>query len=477
VNKLIVVFTAVVIGAIVTSLYFVDPFAVAKPQSKFHFTKTLTSLHDPGVGQSGQFALLLSPNQGSLYDGSLTFAATTPIEIVVLHEISKEDVKGQPTWSVDGNTIYGMSVMEPAKSGSFEFTGAALAFRSRDSFSVTASVDGWIRGQPTEIAVQKIAPQERSFFLPDSHVPVTIPMRLGFFESDSVYYIVTDSSNQTLADRASKDWRIEFAPKLRWMPASSQDSIYVFTNGEKGDGMYGYQGDVFASIPAKSDDYSPLRSVIMVSWKAGQNPQVLDSEDEILKAEKDSRIKLVRTNVTINAPQMAWPGGQLSVSNNTISNEFGKSQVLSIDKDSKKVEFVAHRGWGGDGRTIYYIITDATPKGPSDLMGVPTSPKLANALSSNIVSDMYQFKNGIKGSGQLGFQPSILSSTNQNYVPICRVLIVEWKNPADALILENVGDIDKKKSDRDIDVTLARPLSEDHVVNCPIIESTDFNKR
>jgi hypothetical protein len=87
---------------------------------------------------------------------------------------------------------------------------------------------------------------------------------------------------------------------------------------------------------------------------------------------------------------------------------------------------------------------------------------------------MYQFKNGLKGPGQLGFQASIISSKlDESYVPICRVSIVEWKEPASALVLETVSDINKKKSDSSIFVTLARPLSDDHVVNCPLIELTE----
>ena len=41
---------------------------------------------------------------------------------------------------------------------SFEFTGAALALHSTNSqeFTTTVSVDGWIRGQPTEIIMQQI---------------------------------------------------------------------------------------------------------------------------------------------------------------------------------------------------------------------------------------------------------------------------------------------------------------------------------
>jgi hypothetical protein len=475
VQKKFLVFAVVFAGIIIASVYFSDP-AVAKPQSKVHFTKTITSSDDPGIGQSGQFVLVLSPNQNSIYDGSVTFAATTPVEVIILHELDKSDAKGQPTWSVDDNTIYAMSVIEPAKKAdSVEFTGAALAFRSKNSFSVTASVDGWIRGQPTEVIVQKLEPKESAFFLQDPHVPVTIPMRVGFFEKDSVYYIVTDSSNQTVAAKASRDWNVQFAPKLRWAPASSQDPVYVFTNGEKGDGIYGYQNDVFASSP-EQESYSPLRSLVLVSWKAGQKPQVLNSADEVLKAEKESRIRITMTNVTINAPQIAWPGGEIVSKNGTVSQEFDNVQVLAIDRNSKKVTFVAHRVWGADGRTIYHIITDATPKGPAGIMGVPVSEKLANVLSSDAFSEMYQFKNGIKGPGPLGFQASVLDSKlDQSYVPVCRVSIVEWKDQKNPSILENLEDINKAKSAGDIDVILARPLSEDHVMNCPVIELESNN--
>jgi hypothetical protein len=249
--------------------------------------------------------------------------------------------------------------------------------------------------------------------------------------------------------------------------------MYAFTNGMKGDGIFGFQGEVFSSIPSQPDTYSPLRSLITVSWKAGQNPQVLNSVQDILKAADDGRVKVVSTNVTINAPQIAWPDGQLFIRDNMTVNTdiFEKGQVLEINKDTKKVTFVAHRGWGADGRTVYYIIPNATPKGPADLIGVPDSPKLANVLPRSTFVDMYQFKNGFKGPGELGFQASVITSNlDEGYVPICRVSIVEWKEPASSSILENLADINSEKSKGNIIVTLARPLSNDHVINCPFIE-------
>ena len=473
-NKL-VIFAIIAITALAVSFLASDPFAVAKPQSKVHFTKTFTSSTDPGTGK-GQLALVLSPNRDSIYTGSLTFTANNPVEIIVLHQIPSQDSKGQPTWSVDGNTVYGMTEIEAKKSGTFDFTGAAVAFRSPSPFVVTASVDGWIRGQPIELIAQTYEIKEQQIELLDQNVPVIIPMRDGFYGKGALSYIITDVSNKTISDKLTQkqNWNVKFAPKLRWVPASSQDTVYAFTNGIKGDGIYGFQGEVFGVTPAQKE-YTPLASLVTVSWKAGQKPQELQSAEDILKAEKDSRLKLTRTNVTVNVPQIVWPGGQMQATNST--NTLDNVQVLEINKDSKKVTFVAHRAWGPDGRTTYYIIPDATPKGPADIMKVPTSAKLAKIATSSVISEMYQFKDGIKGAGPLGFQPSVLSSAlDERYLPICRVSIIEWKDPKSAIPLQTISDIETKKADGSIFVTLARPLSEDHIVNCPIIESPKTNK-
>ena len=470
-----VIFAIIAIPALAVSFLVSDPFAVAKPQSKVHFTKTFTSSTDPGTGK-GQLALVLSPNRDSIYTGSLTFTANNPVEIIVLHQIPSQDSKGQPTWSVDGNTIYGMTEIEAKKSGTFDFTGAAVAFRSPSPFVVTASVDGWIRGQPIELIAQTYEIKEQQIELLDQNVPVIIPMRDGFYGKGALSYIITDVSNKTISDKLTQkqNWNVKFAPKLRWAPASAQDTVYAFTNGIKGDGIYGFQGEVFGVTPAQKE-YTPLASLVTVSWKAGQKPQELQSAEDILKAEKDSRLKLTRTNVTVNVPQIVWPGGQMQATNST--NTLDNVQVLEINKDSKKVTFVAHRAWGPDGRTTYYIIPDATPKGPADIMKVPTSAKLAKIATSSVISEMYQFKDGIKGAGPLGFQPSVLSSAlDERYLPICRVSIIEWKDPKSAIPLQTISDIETKKADGSIFVTLARPLSEDHIVNCPIIESPKTNK-
>ena len=164
-----------------------DQFVTAKTLKKIQFTKTITSMQDPGQGHEGhQLALILSPNKGTIYDGSITYTASEPVQIVILHEIDKEDAKGQPTWTVDGDTIFGLTLVDLGTStGSYEFTGAALALHTKNTnkFTTTVSVDGWIRGQTPELMEKKEESVfESSLRLSRSNVPVEIPLHKAAFD-------------------------------------------------------------------------------------------------------------------------------------------------------------------------------------------------------------------------------------------------------------------------------------------------------
>ena len=70
---IIIIFAASIISISSISDQFVD----AGSRKKIHFTQTITSSQDPGQGhQNHQLALILSPNEGTLYDGSMTFTST-----------------------------------------------------------------------------------------------------------------------------------------------------------------------------------------------------------------------------------------------------------------------------------------------------------------------------------------------------------------------------------------------------------------
>lgn len=458
-----------------------DQFVDANSRKKIHFTQTITSVQDPGQGHEGhQLALILSPSEGTIYDGSLTFTASEPVQIVVLHEITEDDVKGQPIWTIDGDKIYGLSLIEKGQSNSFEFTGAALALHSPNSqFTATVSVDGWIRGQPTEVLLQKIEyeKQEPSFSLSKTNVPATIPMHKGIFNASSVFYIITDASDKEFGEviTEKQDWKVELAPPIANAPESSLQQIFVFRNGVAGGGIYGYQDEVFSSTPAQEFEYSALSSVVEVTWKKGQNKIIFETAEEILEAFEGGRVEFNETGIVINTPQIIWPEGQMTIREDqeiTDDSSYTGGQILEINEEEMTVTFIAHRGWGPDGRTIYYIVTDATPSASAQMMGVTYSPTSSELIANSAAVDLFQFKNGIKGSGPMGFQPGIAAAApgDEIYSPIWRIYNVEWNDPENAKILETRFDIDSFSEDDLLTVSIARPMNSDHLVNCPFID-------
>ena len=473
------IFTIGVIFVSSTSDQFVD----AGSRKKVHFTQTITSSQDPGQGhENHQLALILSPNEGTIYDGSMTFTSSEPVQIVVLHEIGSQDSKGQPTWTVDGKTTYGLSLIDLQKnSGSFEFTGAALALHSPNSkeFTTTVSVDGWIRGQPTEVIMQKIEleKEEPSSLLSRTNVPATIPMHKGIYEGNQVLYIITDSSDDDFAKTISEkqEWNVELASSLADVPENTLQKLFIFKNGVKGDGLYGFQNEVISNTPSQESKYSALSSVIEVTWKIGQKEIEFQSAADVIAAEEGGRIEFNETGVVLNAPQITWPDGQMMVrSDKEITDEmpYSGGQITEINEEDMTVTFVAHRGWGPDGRTIYYIVTDATPTGPAESMGVVSSPSSANLIAHSGAVDLFQFKNGILGSGPLGFQPGIAAAAlgDENYSPMWRIYLVEWNDAESAKILETKSDIDSFRVADLLSVSIARPTNSDHIVNCPFID-------
>ncbi len=310
-----------------------------------------------------------------------------------------------------------------------------------------------------------------------ANVPATIPMHQGFYNGESVYYIITDSSDPTHAEIITENqgWKVELAPLLANAPPEALSKTFMFTNGVPGDGVHGFQGEVFTSTPAQPDIYSALTGHVHVTWNEDADPRVLDSEEMVMTAEQSGEVTLTPLPVVLNMPQIIWPEGQMMVKEDkTLTDDmpYGGGQVLDIDTEEMTVTFIAHRGWGPDGRTIYYIVTDATPSGPAEMMGVVDAPTSASLIANSAAVDLFQFGNGITGSGPMGFQPGIAAGApgDENYSPMWRIFMIGWDNPEDASVLETKSDIDAFQKAGLISVGLARPMDSDHIVNCPFID-------
>lgn len=309
-----------------------------------------------------------------------------------------------------------------------------------------------------------------------ANVPATIPLHHGYYDGQSVYFIITDSSDKTHADIISENqgWNVELAPVLANTPDPALSTTYMFTNGVEGNGVHGYQGEVFTNTPAQPETYSALTSHVHVTWNDGVTPEILASEDAIMEAREQGKVSLNELDVVLNMPQIVWPDGQLPVKmDKTITDEmpYGGGQVIDIDLDEMTVTFIAHRGWGPDGETVYYIVTDATPSGPADMMGVVHAPSSAALIANSAAVDLFQFRNGLKGSGPMGFQAGIAAGApgDPNYSPMWRIFFIGWLEPDNAKLLQTIGDINAYKKADMIEVDIAKPMDSDHIVNCPFI--------
>jgi hypothetical protein len=168
-----------------------------------------------------------------------------------------------------------------------------------------------------------------------TNVPATIPMHHGFFDGESVYYIITDSSDPTHAKIITENqgWQVELAPLLANAPKDILSKTYLFTNGVGGNGIHGFQDEVFTSTPAQTDIYSALTSHVHVTWNEQANPRILDSSEMVMAAADAGEVTLTDLPVVLNMPQIVWPDGQMMVKEDKIladDTPYGGGQVLDI---------------------------------------------------------------------------------------------------------------------------------------------------
>ncbi len=307
--------------------------------------------------------------------------------------------------------------------------------------------------------------------LTNTNVPVTIPLTKGYVKGSEVFYISTETSDKDLADQLTEltGFRVAYTPTLQKTPADALAQIYAFKNGIEGVGPLGFQPNVADSQPGDAN-YSPLWAINIVEWKEGVTPRELKSQVEVLDAQASNELTVTASGLVVNCPFVQWDGGNMKIRDDktlTDSTPYGGGQVLDIDTENLQVTFVAHRGFGPDGSTIYYIATDASKQDVADMLGVVFAERTGATLLSGAASDLYVFTNGIEGTGPMGFQASI-GSTNvgdEFYSPLWRIQAATWKDPSYVDFLTTTKEITSAGSKDYITTEVAGVI-----VNCPFVE-------
>jgi soluble P-type ATPase len=140
---------------------------------------------------------------------------------------------------------------------------------------------------------------------------VAVPPVKGYLDGQEIRFIHTEASDPQVAQMLTRMMGLPVAvvPALAQAPDSALAPVYVFRNGIRGEGPFGFQADVFTDPPG-TPRYSPLRAVHVVAWNDERAARVLKSEAEIRAVEAQGEIRIERPGVVVNMPLLTWPGGQ-----------------------------------------------------------------------------------------------------------------------------------------------------------------------
>jgi hypothetical protein len=136
----------------------------------------------------------------------------------------------------------------------------------------------------------------------------TIPAGKAYANGHEIRFIHTEVSDQDVAKLLSDmmSSQVIYVPSLA--EATTTAPVYVFKNGVKGMGPLGFQPDIFDDLPG-TETYTPLRKIVFVTWTDESKARELKSADELFDAHSNGELTLEQSDVVVNMPFVAWPGG------------------------------------------------------------------------------------------------------------------------------------------------------------------------
>ncbi len=141
-----------------------------------------------------------------------------------------------------------------------------------------------------------------------------VPPVTGYSEGWKILFLHTEVSDTEIAQILTEMMGspVLVVPSLAKAPEEMLARVYVFTNGVTGDGPLGplgFQPDVFDSPPGHPG-YSPLRKIVLVTWKDEASAQIFKSAAEVQEAVQTGELTIEEPGVVVNMPMLTWPIGQ-----------------------------------------------------------------------------------------------------------------------------------------------------------------------
>jgi hypothetical protein len=160
------------------------------------------------------------------------------------------------------------------------------------------------------------------------------------------------------------------------------------------------------------------------------------------------------------------------------------SQVINSYAQSEKIQNLTEtnipkvlplvRGFA-EGNEVFYITTEVSDKNLANYLSNLTNSRVAYTPAlkyapAQSLANIYEFTNGIEGSGPEGFQPNVADSQpgDNNYSPLWKVNLVTWSNGITPRELTSEADILNALEKKELTI---KPT--DIIVNCPFVQWKD----
>jgi hypothetical protein len=278
----------------------------------------------------------------------------------------------------------------------------------------------------------------------------------GVFDGNDVYFIRTDTSDQSFATSE----KLVFVPKLGPLAKDGlSGNVFLFPQDTQP------RPAVFSSEPGR-DDYSPAWRVNQVTWK-GQ-PRSLPSVAEVQSAESAGDITVERNNVVLNAAIVKWSSGELAVDPELKAYLGGGQLIEKPDTSGLTVTFKLQECFPN----TRYIVTDHSIRMAAEMTKTSLAPGLQSGpTDAGVTGRTNVFMNGLKGPGPMGFQPSAFDFAvgDAAWSPYWDHFTYAWKKGQTARLLRSQTEIHKVRDAGDLEEFPGTPDTKGEVftVNCP----------
>lgn len=277
---------------------------------------------------------------------------------------------------------------------------------------------------------------------------VTFRLHEGKVDGESIYYIRTDTSDSTYAEKEG----LVYVPLLATANgADIANTLYVMSDGAPAVMKFAPGNDSFAS----------LFQIVNVTPPIGQT---FDSAEAI---ESANGVTIEETSIFVNFPILKWPGGELSVDTD-LAETLGSGQLFApCDTEKMEVTMKLHMCYPGS----RYILTDTSMPGMAPMMSINSSPLTQKLKETGGTDEIWVFANGIKGPGVMGFQPAIFDNKagQPAWSPFWDHYTVKWVDESKATLLKSSAEIRDLIASGDLEEFAGVPDTHPNgfVVNCP----------